>query len=331
MSSGRPGSGPARAVLAALAGIVVAATAACAAPAAPSASLYHHGDLAIGTGNTTTVFYTLGSGYASIISAKLPGYDAVAVPTAGSVENLRRLASGDIDVAFVFASNAADALTGQGPFTGHPLPIRALARIHNNYTQLVVRAGLGINSITDLRGHRVATGPQGSGTDTTAKRLLATAGVAPGELTTVSLSLPETTAAMLAGTIDAMFWSSGLPVPGVAELFAKAGDAVRLVPLDGLLPALDRAYGTGVYGVGTIPASVYGTPADIATISEANLLVVRTDMPDNVAYDLTRVLFEHLGELIKVHPAAKEISQATAGRTAPVPLAAGATQFFGTK
>ena len=125
--------------LAALALVLLVAMAGCVSTADPTASLYHHGELVIGTGNTTGVFYQIGAGYANVVSRHLPGYEAISAATAGSVDNLHRLASGDVDVALVFASNAADALNGSGAFKGKPEQVRAIARLYPSYTHLVVR------------------------------------------------------------------------------------------------------------------------------------------------------------------------------------------------
>jgi len=249
------------------------------------------------------------------------------VATLGSVDNLRRLDSHDIDVGFAFASNAADAFTGKNQFSGHPLAIRALARVHNNYTQVIVREDAHISTFADLRGHRVNTGTHSSGTEATAFRMLAVANIDPArDLVVSSVSFPEAVAEMATGAIDAMFWSTGLPAPGVTELFSKA--KVFLMPIDSLLPALDKAYGQGVYTVGTIPKQTYGMPADVPTIVEPNLLVVRADMPEDLQYQLTRLLFEYPGELIAVNTAAKEITRATGSQTAPVTLAPGSARYF---
>src|SRR5690349_15571374 len=106
----------------------------CVSTADPTAALYHDGEIVIGTGNTTGTFYEIGAAFAGVINRHLPGYEGISAATNGSIENMTRLSTGDIDVALVFASNAAEALNGQDPFTGKAMPIRAIARLYNNYT-----------------------------------------------------------------------------------------------------------------------------------------------------------------------------------------------------
>lgn len=318
--------------LAALAVALLAATAGCVSPADPSANLYHRGELVIGTGNTTGVFYQIGAGYANVVSQHLPGYEAMSAATAGSVDNLQRLARGDVDLALAFASNAADALNGAGAFKGKPEPIRAIARLYPSYTHLVVRRDADINSVYNLRGHEITTGPSGSGSAATALRVLAAAGLVPGkDLDNTPMSLPESTAALIDGRIDAMFYTAGLPVPGIVDLFDQHHPEVRLLSLDPVLGKMNKMYGSGVYTRGLIPRNEYGLSADVPTIVESNLLVVESSMPDDLVYQLTKLLFEYQSELAKVHPAANSIDRKDAPVTQPVPLHPGAERYFAEK
>jgi TRAP transporter TAXI family solute receptor len=320
-----------RRLLAAAAIALLAPLAGCASTVDPTAGLYHRGELIIGTGNTTGVFYEIGAGYADVINQHLPGYEAMSAATAGSVENLKRLASGDVDLALTFSDNAADALRGQGSFSGHPVAMRAIGRLYLNYTHLLVRGRAGITSVAGLRGHRITTGPHNSGSEATALRVLATAGLTPGQdVTAVSMSLPQSTAAMAAGTIDAMFYTAGLPVPGITDLLSKAGAGVRFLPLDALLPQLEQRYGAGIYSRATIPKSEYDLTADVPTIVESSLLVVGVAMPADLVYQLTKLLFQYQTELAAVHPAANGIRRDSAPTTDPVPLHPGAARYYKT-
>src|SRR5437773_1052396 len=158
-----------------LAGLLAAPLAACAAPEDPASKLWHSGELVIGTGNTTGVFYVLGAGYAGLINKHMSGYDATAAPTGGSIDNLQRLFSGDVDIALTLAAAADDSFAGTGTWTGRPQPVRALARTYPNYEHVIARTDTGIDSVAAMKGHRVSLGSPGSGTELIGKRLIAAA------------------------------------------------------------------------------------------------------------------------------------------------------------
>lgn len=296
------------------------------AKAGPQA--WHGGRIFLATGNTTGVYYQLGGGYADVISRHLPGYEARAEPTGASVENINRLASGDMEIAFSLADTAADAVDGRDVFDGQAQPVRALARIYSSYTHVIVRADGKIRTFAQLRGKRISTGSPKSGTDILAGRLLAAAGIDPDrDIHRLNLSLPETVKRMRAGSVDAMFFSGGLPTPGINDLLSSRPGAFRLLPIADLIEPLAARYGA-VYTTASLPKEAYGTPSATPTITVSNVILVRADMPDQLAYDLTRLLFSHQGELIKVHPEAANFTRASGASTGPIPLHPGADRYY---
>ena len=310
--------------------LVCALLAGCGSSAPPraGAGLWHGGRIFIATGNTTGVYYQFGGGYADLITKHVPGYEARAEATGASGENIQRVATGDMDVAFSIADTAADAVNGKGAFEGNPQKIVALGRLYRSYAQVVVRNSLHVTKFADLRGKRISTGSAGSGTDVFAGRLLFAGGINPDtDIVRQRLSLPETTKGMLAGTTDALVFTGGLPTPGIADLLASAPGQFSLLPLDELLKPLSFRYG-GVYAAGKLPKSAYDTPADVDTIVIGNLLLVSPDMPDQLAHDLTKILFDYQLELSRVHPEGANYDKAGALGTDPVPLHPGAARFY---
>jgi TRAP transporter TAXI family solute receptor len=286
------------------------------------------GRLSIATGNTTGVYYQLGGGLARLIGQYVPGYTATAEATGASVENIKRVVSGDSDIAFTLADTAGDAATGKNSFDS-PQPIRALARIYTNYTQVVVRADAGIASVEDLRGKTVSTGSPNSGTEVIALRLLRAAGLDPDkDVKRQKLSLPETVQGMKDGSIQALVWSGGLPTSGITDLTTSLKTQARFLDLSSSLPKLQARYGP-VYQAATIGRTVYEQGMPVPTIGVPNLLVVKDTMREDLAFKLTQLLFAHRDELIKVHPEAKNITREAATETDPVQLHPGAKRYFG--
>lgn len=280
-----------------------------------------NGQLTIATGNSTGVYFVLGGGLASLISANTP-LRTTAAETGASVQNIQQLVAGQYDIAFSLADSAADAVRGQGAFTG-PQDIRALARIYSNYTHVVVQRASGIRTMADFRGKRISTGSPNSGTEVIANRLLQAAGLDPAtDVAAQRLDLGKTVDAMKDGSIDGFVWSGGLPTGGVTDLFTSAGDRVEFLAIADLLPKLKEI--NPVYAEGTVPAATYKTPADVRTVVVPNLLLVRSDFPAGNACAITKLMFDRKADLEKVHPAAKELDPKVAADTAPVELAPGA-------
>ncbi|MEV2222511.1 TAXI family TRAP transporter solute-binding subunit [Nocardia vinacea] len=278
----------------------------------------------IATGNSTGVYFALGNAYADQISQATGGkVKATAAETGASVQNIQQLVAGTYQVAFSLADTAADAVLGNASFDGKKQPVQALSRLYPNYTQVIVRTGADIESVADLRGKRVSTGSPKSGTEVIAQRILQAAGLNPDhDIEAQRLDLTKTVDGMKDGSIDAMFFSGGLPTPGITDLLTSANAKVRFLDIPELTGSMHAV--NSVYEEGTIPATVYGLSADVKTIVVPNLLLVRDDLDANLACVLTRTLFDRKPQLEQANSAAKGISRDSATITAPVPLHRGA-------
>ncbi|MEV6325450.1 TAXI family TRAP transporter solute-binding subunit [Nocardia sp. NPDC051787] len=292
--------------------------------AAVTCALERETRVGIATGNATGVYFALGNAYADQIAQATDGkVKATAAETGASVQNIQQVVAGNYQVAFSLADSAADAVLGTGSFDGKKQPVQALARLYPNYTQVVVRRDAGINSVADLRGKRVSTGSPKSGTEVIAQRILQAAGLDPDrDISAQRLDLTKTVDGMKDGSIDAMFFSGGLPTPGITDLFTVARDRLRFLDVTDQLSSLRTI--NPMYEEGTIPAAAYGLPAEVKTIVVPNVLLVRDDLDADLACVLTRTLFDRKTQLEQANSAAKGISRDTARDTAPVPLHRGA-------
>ncbi|WP_326560047.1 TAXI family TRAP transporter solute-binding subunit [Micromonospora sp. NBC_01796] len=280
--------------------------------------------IGIATGNSTGVYFALGNAYAEQITTATDGkVKATAAETGASVQNIQQLVAGSYAVAFSLADTAADAVQGTGSFEGQAQPVQALSRIYTNYTQVVVRTGSGITSVEGMKGKRISTGSPKSGTEVIANRLLEAAGLDPAQdIQAQRLDLTKTVDGVKDGSIDAFFWSGGLPTPGITDLFTTSRDQVAFLDITPLLSEMKKI--NPVYEEGSIPAATYGTPAPVRTIVVPNLLLVKNDLDANLVCVLTKALFDRKPQLEQANAAAREISLETARKTTPVPLHRGA-------
>jgi TRAP transporter TAXI family solute receptor len=285
-------------------------------------------ELTIATGGTGGVYYPLGGGLADVIGETLDGYTASVQETNASVDNMLLIGNGGADIAFTLADTAGDAVSGTGDdFADGPIEACALALIYNNYTQIVTSADAGITSIDDLAGKRVSLGSPGSGTEVIGLRILEAAGIDPdADIERQQLGVDETVAGLRDGTLDAGFWSGGLPTGALVD-YATTGDMV-LVPHAEYTQDLVDAHGE-YYVEATIPADTYeGQSEDVAVIVVPNLLVVNTSMDEQLQEDLTRLLFEQKDALVDVHPAAEELDPAVAQEVSFMDVCPGSQAYY---
>ena len=287
--------------------------------------------LSIATGGTGGVYYPYGGGIAKVISDRLDGVEATAEVTAGTVDNLKFIASGSADLAFALADSLDDAFAGRGAFADFgEVPARALAVLYDNFNHVVTLDDTEIASIADLDGRVVSTGAPGSGTEISAFRILEAAGVDPNTgLRRQSLSVAASVDALRDGKIDAFFWSGGIPTGSVLDLASTPGRTIRVIPSDDLLDSLQGSYGDAVYHVSNIPQSTYpGMTEDVLAVAVSNILVVHESMDAELARRITETLFDSHEELSAIHPMASILTVESATVGSPIPFHDGAVTYY---
>jgi len=263
--------------------------------------------LVIGTGGTGGVYYPLGGGLANLIGTSMPGYAATAQVTGASVDNLKLVAAGKADVGFTQVDAAWDAVKGQGKFTA-PLPVKTLAVLYPNNIHAVTVESSGIKSIAELKGKRVSVGSTGSATEVFAVRVLEAAGInADTDITKERLGAAESVNAMKDGKIDAFFWVGGLPTAAITDLAATPNTKIKFLDCADLADKMNAKYGP-LYTKAIIPKATYtGMAADAKNITVWNILTIADAMPDDLAYKLTKLVFEKQADLAAVHAEGKNI------------------------
>jgi uncharacterized protein len=304
--------------------IATIATAAALAAAAPAAA---QTQLSIATGGTGGVYYPIGGGIAELINNHVEGYNAVAEVTGASVENMALINTGDSDFALALADTVYQAYTGTGALEGRQMPgLRALLSVYPNAIQIVTLAESDIESIEDLRGRRVSVGAPGSGTEVNAQQILTANGIGYDDIDEQRLNFNETADALRDGDIDAGFWSVGPPTSSIMNLAATR--SIRLIPLsDEEIAAAQEE--EPVFAPYTLRAGIYdGIEEDVQTVEIPNVFVVSEEMDEDLAYEVTRVIFERIDDLIAVHPAAEDTTVDFTMNSTPIPLHPGAIRYF---
>ena len=285
--------------------------------------------ISITTGGTGGVYYPMGGGMANILSKYVPGLQATAEVTGGSIDNLKLINAGKSEVAFSMADAGWEAYEGLDKFKDGKVPVRTLMVLYPNKMHVVTIDGTGISKLADLKGKRVSTGSPGSGTEIMALRVLEAVGIdGKKDLKPERLGVAESVNAIKDRKIDAFFWVGGLPTAAVTDLAATPGIKIRLIDHDEAVDAMNKKYGP-LYVKGVIPAGTYpGQDKPNTEVDVWNILVTNDKMSDAMAYSIVKTLFDKKPELVAVHKEAQNIELKSQTVGSPIPFHPGAKKYL---
>jgi uncharacterized protein len=290
-------------------------------------------NIAIATGGTGGVYYPLGGGMANVLSKHVPGMQASARVTGGSVDNLKLIGSQQSEVALVMVDAALDALKGEDKFKGNPVDVRTLMVLYPNRMHVVSMEGTGVEKMSDLKGKRVSTGSPGSATEVMAFRVIEAAGLDKDkDMRRERLGVAESVNALKDRKIDAFFWVGGLPTAAVTDLGATPNVKIKMIDHADTVDKMNKKY-DNLYTTGVIPAKTYpGQDKDNPIAVVQNILVANAKMSDKVAYDIVKTFIEKRDELVAVHAEAESIKlENQSPKNSPIPWHPGAVKYFSDK
>jgi TRAP transporter TAXI family solute receptor len=301
--------------------VAVAVATVWAAPAARAQAFIN-----VLTGGTSGVYYPLGVAIGKIYSDKIPGVKTQVQATKASVENLILLQQGRGELAFALGDSLKAAWEGdeEAGFKNKMDKLRTIGAIYPNYIQIVATLDSGIKTLADLRGKSLSVGAPKSGTELNSRAILAAAGLSYKDIGKVEyLPFAESVDLMKNRQLDATLQSAGLGVASLRDLSTSTDINVVSVPkevVDKLGPPFMPVL---------IPANTYaGQDKDVPTAAVINYLVTSSAVSDDLAYQMTKLIFEQLPELANSHAAGKEIKLENAAMESPVPLHPGAIRYY---
>ncbi|MEZ5538006.1 MAG: TAXI family TRAP transporter solute-binding subunit [Thiolinea sp.] len=288
--------------------------------------------ISIGTGGVTGVYYPTGGAICRLVNKgrKEHGIRCSAESTGGSVYNINTIRAGELEFGVAQSDWQYHALNGTSQFEdqGKFEKLRAMFSVHPEPFTLVVRADSGIAKFEDLKGKRVNVGNPGSGQRATTEVVMEAFGMKMEDLALAAeLKGSEMAQAICDNKIDAMIYTIGHPAAAITE--ATNTCDVKLVNVSGA-PIDKLVEENSFYRVATIPAGMYkGTDEDVTTFGVGATFVSSSDVPENVAYTVTKAVFDNFDDFKKLHPAfenLKEEEMISAGLSAP--LHDGAAKYY---
>jgi uncharacterized protein len=287
-------------------------------------------NLSIATGGTGGVYYPIGGGLANILSKYVPGMQATAEVTGGSIDNLKLIATGKPYIAFSMADAGQDAYRGEDKFKGTKVPLRTLMILYPNRMHVVTIEGTGITKISDLKGRRVSTGSPGSATEVMGFRVIEAAGLDKDrDMTRERLGVAESVNAIKDRKIDAFFWVGGLPTAAVTDLANTPGIKIKMIDHANTVAAMNKKYGQ-LYSEDVIPKTTYkGMDADNKQATVWNILVSNENLSDQTAYNIVKTIFDHKADLVAVHKESENfLLENQKAAASPIPFHPGAVKYF---
>lgn len=285
----------------------------------------------IATGGTGGTYYPLGGMLAQLISNKVTiggkKLSATAETAGASVANAQLLGRKDIESAFVAADILDAAYNGKGQFEGKPVKnLRALGALYPEQVQLVTLANANVQGFKDLKGKTVSSGSPGSGQWQLLGDLLEAYGMTRKDINEDLSSFTQSVDKIKDGNLVASLITAGAPTSSVTDL-ANARD-IRVVPLSG--PEIDALRKKQPYYASVqMPANTYkGQTAPVNTLAVMAVWATHDGVTDQMAYEVTKALYENTATLGQVHPKGKEITLQTALQSVSVPLHPGAERYY---
>lgn len=296
----------------------------------------------IGTGGTGGTYLPFGGLIASAISnppgsrdcdvggsCGVPGLIANAVSSQGSIDNIKSVAAGQLEMGLSQADVAYYAFVGQGVFAGDPPrdTLRAVANLYPEALHLVARRDAGIRSVNDLRGRRVSLGERASGTIVVARVVLEGYGLSERDLNAVFDKIDKSSRGLVEGGLDGLFMVGGHPIAAISQA-AEAVD-VALIAVDG--PPAAAIIAAHPFLVPTvIPADTYRGIAEVTTLSVGAQLIVSAAMDADLVYGITRALWHPSNRrlFLEGHPNGTRMRPEAALDGVAIPLHPGAERYY---
>jgi len=277
----------------------------------------------IATATIGGAFYPVGQAIASVVEKYVDYVAMTPEVTNGAVENPRLIHSGDSEFGITNADVGFFAYNGMDPYE-QKLDIVALGNLHPSVFHIIVLDDSPIKDITDLKGKKVAVGPAGGGTLNLLPVVFEQSGITLDDIKPSYLPYTDGFQQLADKNVDAALALGGYPAAAVLEV--SATQKVRFLSVgDEQFKGIMDKY--PYYSKTIVPKDVYGLDEDATAVGIKNLLVCKSDMDEELVYDVTKAIYDHLDELAAINKNAAQIEDETAGETA-IPLHPGAERYF---
>lgn len=285
------------------------------------------GQFTLGAGSQGGVYYPVGVGIAEILTKNMEGVTVTPEVTGASLENAVLLGNQEVEMAILTAGDLVAGLKGEKPFEQKIDNVSVMfAGLKPGAVQVLTLKDNGIKSIEDLKGKKVALGPQGGSGWKAFAEILPYYNMSLEDVNASYISYGDSIEQLTDKTIDATVVTAGAPTPAVVQLATQSGMA--FVPFDEakLKKFLDEH---PYYIASTIKKELYkGLEQDVNTYATVNVVAVSDSVDEEMVYNMLKTLYGHVEDFRKVHPTVQKISVESAGEFKGFRYHEGAAKFF---
>ncbi|WP_240468723.1 TAXI family TRAP transporter solute-binding subunit [Gracilibacillus sp. YIM 98692] len=278
------------------------------------------------TGGENGVYFPLGVAMAEIMDENVDGVSATGVASGASVVNSNELNDGEAEFALVQNDIAYNAHQGEKMFEEVVDGFSGVFTIYPETIQIVTLADSGIQTVEDLEGKRVAVGDVGSGTEANAKQILEAHDITYDDISAEWMGFGDASTNLQDGNIDAAFVTAGTPTGSIQELAASTD--IRIVSISSdKIDQLEEEY--PYYTREELDENTYENfDATATTVAVQAMLVVRSDLPEDQVYELTKSIFENTEAMENAHERGKDLTIDTAQNGMSIDLHPGAEKYY---
>ena len=286
------------------------------------------------TGTTGGTFYPVGVALSTIVSARQDqSFSLTAISSAGSMENIKLLRDNQAQFGLILGVFAAWAWEGAGPIGTPQSHMRAVGATWPNVEHFVLSTDLvssgTLDDLADIDGERFVLGMRNSGAEQTGAYILDALGIDfRNRFSLAYMGYGAVAGAIQDGNISGMNVPAGAPVAAITQSFAQMRESITLLNFTQQhLDAINR--NLPLWNFYDLPAGTYPyQPADVTTAFSPNVLVTREDVPEEIVYQLTRLMWESLPALREIHSATREMILERALSGIVLPLHPGALRYY---
>ena len=282
--------------------------------------------ISIGTAPPGGAFFVVGGALGEVLNQHGPGWEVTAEATKGSQENIRRLESGELDIALSNAAITYFAVRGEGSWE-KAYGIRSVMTLAPNVAMFVAPRDSGVASIADIRGKRAVVGPAGAGWDSFVRPIVEAHGVTYDDFTPLNNTQAGAVDNLADGSVAAAFLGGAVPTASIVQ--ASTSQDILLVPFDETARA-ELVTNYPFFYERTVPAGTYrGQDEDYHGLDVGSMhLVASVKADEELIYQITKTIYQNRESVTEIHPAGNFINPENVVRDTGVEFHSGAIRFY---